>query len=72
VLEDRPKTIGSLSFGFTIDKKGDATKVKKAGGTIKDGRLLKCTARAIEKTRFPKPAKQKPAQVVFPLEFKKS
>ena len=71
VLEDRPKTAGELSYSFTLDKKGNPTKVKKAGGAIKDARLLKCTERAIEKADFPKP-KSKPAQVTLPLEFKKS
>jgi hypothetical protein len=71
VLEDRPKTAGALNYSFTVDRKGNPTKVKKAGGTIKDARLLKCTQRAIEKADFPKP-KSKPAQVTLPLEFKKS
>ena len=70
VLEDRPKTSGALNYSFTVDRKGNPTKIKKAGGTIKDSRLLKCTARAIEKADFPKP-KSKPAQVTLPLEFKK-
>jgi hypothetical protein len=72
VLEDHPKTTGELSYSFTIDKKGNPTKIKKSSGTIKDARVLKCTERAIEKTDFPKPAKAKPAQVTLPLEFKKS
>jgi hypothetical protein len=70
VLEDRPRTAGPLNYSFTVDRKGNPTKVKKAGGTIKDARLLKCTQRAIEKADFPKP-KSKPAQVTLPLEFKK-
>jgi len=71
VLEDRPRTAGALNYSFTVDRKGNPTKVKKAGGTIKDAKLLKCTQRAIEKADFPKP-KSKPAQVTLPLEFKKS
>jgi hypothetical protein len=71
VLEDRPKTAGELSYSFTVDRKGNPTKIKKASGAIKDSRLLKCTVRAIEKTDFPKP-KSKPAVVTLPLEFKKS
>ncbi|HMI93066.1 MAG TPA: AgmX/PglI C-terminal domain-containing protein [Polyangiales bacterium] len=71
VLEDHPRTAGALNYSFTVDRKGNPTKIKKAGGTIKDSRLLKCTQRAIEKADFPKP-KSKPAQVTLPLEFKKS
>jgi hypothetical protein len=71
VLEDRPRTAGALNYSFTVDRKGNPTKVRKAGGNIRDARLLKCTARAIEKADFPKP-KSKPAQVTLPLEFKKT
>jgi hypothetical protein len=71
VLDKNPRAQGDLTVGFTVDKSGKATHVRKVSATLKDAGAQKCAIDAIGKTRFPKPDKKKPVSVTAPLSFKK-
>jgi type IV secretory pathway VirB10-like protein len=69
-VDRKPGIEGKLTFSFSIDKSGKATKVRKQGGNIKDAALQRCSGDAIQKIRFPK-AKKRAAQVTLPLAYSK-
>jgi outer membrane biosynthesis protein TonB/tetratricopeptide (TPR) repeat protein len=70
-LDRDARASGQITFGFTIDRAGHATRVRKVKSTVKDAALPRCAGDAIEKIRFPK-AKKKPVKVVAPLDFHKA
>jgi hypothetical protein len=67
LLEDKPGAEGALTFGFSIDKKGKASGVKKLSGPAKDPGMARCATSALGNAKFPKP--KKPAKVTLPLRF---
>jgi len=70
ILDKNPHAQGQITLGFTIDKSGKATHVKKTAATLKDAAVQRCATDTIGKAQFPKPSKKKPVQVSAVLSFK--
>jgi hypothetical protein len=69
-LEQKPRTQGRAVFGWTIEKNGRPSHVRKLSGALKDDGLLECSIEAIRKAKFPKP-KKKTSDITWPLDYKK-
>jgi hypothetical protein len=69
-LEQKPRTQGRAVFGWTIEKTGHPSHVRKLSGALKDETLLECSIDAIRKTKFPKP-KKKTSDITWPLDYNK-